>query len=125
MGVNYMALSLDGELEPFKMEIDHRIQVGTGKMFEKGAASVTVTAAITIHNRTYERPLGGGYGSNPVIETKSATNITWKDSGTEKINQSGDRELISVEGRGWALVPIGGQMTMDDLEPENDPDPEE
>lgn len=125
MSSNYLALSLDGELEPFKMEIDDRIQTGTDKMLGKGAASVTITATITILNRTYERPFGGGHGSIPVIETKSATNITWKDSNTEKINQSGDRELISVEGRGWALVPIGGQMTVDDLEPENDPDPEE
>lgn len=125
MSSNYLALSLDGELEPFKMEINHRIQVGTDKMLEKGAASVTITATITILNRSYERPFGGGYGSIPVIETKSATNITWKDSAVDKINQSGDRELISVEGRGYALVPIGGQMTVDDLEPENDPDPEE
>ena len=116
--MNYSRISLDSpEFYLLKREFEDRINKTMEAMMEKGAANGTVNAKIDIQFRPFARPESttGEFGIIPVFETKVSNNISWRDSATDKINQTGEKELISIEGQGFALVPIGGQISFADM----------
>ena len=96
-------------------EFNHQLGKTIAAVLEKTAQTGTVILKMDIEPMPYMRD-DGSTGLIPRFTGKVSGRVAWNDSNTVKINHDGKDELVSISGGGFAMIPVDGQMSFEDLQ---------